>query len=168
MRASLRPLTGAVVLLAAAVVTAAILLHSTPPAAQIQLATRATSAAAASCPVTGAGNYVSCIREPDSATPNVGLEVTQGSGANPGTPIQITDHTGAPVWWVNLFGMYSGGDGGKMPGGLICVTYSVTSEAACLTPTGDLTLEATGPNGPTGPVETLTPRDIAWIHQHGG
>lgn len=81
------------------------------------------------------------------------------------TPWLVTDHMGAPMAWVNGYGLYSGGDGWKMPGGLICVSYKTSATVACLNPDGTLTLQRAGPAGPWGPRETLTPRDIAWLHQ---
>jgi hypothetical protein len=66
--------------------------------------------------------------------------------------------------WVNLYGLYSGGDGGRMPGGLACVTYGISSNAACMTPVGTLQLQPTGPAGPTAATQTLTAADIAFIH----
>ena len=123
------------------------------------------SAAELSCPVTGAGQYVSCVRVPD-ASPEVGQQITDATGSNgcADTPWMVTDYQGAPMAWVNCYGLYSGGDGGRMPGGLICVSYGVTSYAACLTPTGTLELTPTGPHGPTGPTVTLTPADIRFLH----
>lgn len=113
------------------------------------------------CPV---APYQRCIMMPAASTPRVGQEITAGSGSNPGTPWMITDYKGAPMAWVNWYGLYSGGDGGKMPGGLICVTYGTRSTSACLTPQGTLQLQVTGPDGPTGPVVTLTPADITYLH----
>lgn len=103
-----------------------------------------------------------CLVMSDTGSAHNGQVIMDSPGAHPGTPLLITDSNGAPMAWVNLYGLYSGGDGGKMPGGLICVTYGVSSTPACLTPEGTLTLQATGPNGPTGPVETLTPALIAF------
>lgn len=121
------------------------------------------TADAATCPVTGAGPYQSCILMPSSSTPEVGQQVTTGQGANPGTPWMITDPSGAPMAWVNLYGLYSGGQPG-FPGGLICTTRGLDN-AACLTPDrGTLELfDAHGEN----PV-TLTRADIIWLHRHEG
>jgi hypothetical protein len=82
-----------------------------------------------------------------------------------GPQFTVEDKNGAPMAWVNLYGLYSGGDGGLMPGGLVCVTYKTSASVACLTPEGDLTLTPTGKNGPTGPARTLTPADINWLHK---
>jgi hypothetical protein len=60
--------------------------------------------------------------------------------------------------WVNLYGLYSGGDGGKDPGGLICVTDGVFTTVACLTPQGTLTLRDS-----IGQV-TMSPRDVRFLH----
>ncbi len=93
-----------------------------------------------------------------------GQQDQAAAGPAPGTPWLVTDPNGAPMAWVNLYGLYSGGDGGRMPGGLICVTWGVTASIACLTPAGTLRLQATGVHGPHGPTETLTARDIAELH----
>lgn len=119
----------------------------------------ARAAASSSCPVTGAGPYSRCIDMPASATPRVGQEITAGNGSNPGTPWMVTDSHGAPMAWVNLYGLYSGGDGGKMPGGLICVTDGTAATVACLTPEGTLQL------GEGSNRVTLTPADIRFLHR---
>lgn len=118
-------------------------------------------AATPACPVTGAGPYQSCILMPSSSTPQVGQQVTAGQGSNPGTPWMITDPSGAPMAWVNLYGLYSGGEPG-FPGGLICTTRGLAS-AACLTPDKG-TLELFDSHG-KNPV-TLTRADIQWLHEH--
>lgn len=112
----------------------------------LTLGCTASSAASSpsACPVTGAGSYQSCVQVPASGSPAVGQEITAGTGSDPGTPWMVTDPSGAPIAWVNLYGLYSGGDGGKMPGGLICVTNGVTAVVACLTPEGTLTLQPPG------------------------
>lgn len=117
------------------------------------------------CPVTGAGSYQSCVQVPASPDAAVGEEITAGSGNDPGTPWMVTDPSGAPMAWVNLYGLYSGGDGGKMPGGLVCVTYGTTTVVACLTPQGTLQLRPAGPDGPDGRVVTLRARDIRFLHR---
>jgi hypothetical protein len=48
----------------------------------------------------------------------------QSATGGPGTPWLVVDKSHAPMAWVNLLGSYSGGDGGKEEGGLICVTYA--------------------------------------------
>src|SRR5258708_3464495 len=96
------------------------------------------------CPVTGAGPWVRCVRAPDVGQPNVGQEITAGAGADPGTPWMVTDHSGAPMAWVNLYGLYSGGDAGKMPGGLICVTNGVAATMGGLAPAGPLPVRPPG------------------------
>jgi hypothetical protein len=110
------------------------------------------------CPVTGAGQWQRCIY----VTHRVGEQITEAPTAPADTtPWMITDKSGAPMAWVNLYGLYSGGVKG-LPGGLICVTYGVLKTVACMTPDG--TLELSSDNGQTH--ETLTAQDIAWIHSH--
>lgn len=109
-----------------------------------------------------------CLIMTDTGTAHNGQVIMDNPGADPGTPWMVTDSNGAPMAWVNLYGFFSGGDGGRMPGGDVCVTYGVMASVACLTPEGTLTLQATGPNGRSGPVETLTARDLAWIHARDG
>jgi hypothetical protein len=95
-------------------------------------------------------------------TKSVGELIKEQPGADNSTPWMIEDKNGAPMAWVNLFGLYSGGDGGQMPGGLICVSYGTISTVACLTPNG--TLQLSDDNGKTQ--QTLTAKDIEWIHAH--
>jgi hypothetical protein len=121
------------------------------------------SSTTAGCPSTTP--VVSCVKMPDTGKPVVGQQITDNPGATPGTPWMITDSAGDPMAWGNIDGLYSGGDGGAMPGGLLCVTYGTSATVACLTPTGDLQLRKASPHGPTGPTETLTPSDIAWLHK---
>lgn len=118
-------------------------------------------AAVSSCVTTGAGAPVQCVAMPAASQPEVGQEIQAGSGTDPGTPWMITDKNGAPMAWVNLYGMYSGGDGGKDPGGLICVTDGVLRTVACLTPRGTLTLSSDG--GKTH--VTLTAGDIRFLRK---
>jgi hypothetical protein len=128
-------------------------------------ATAAPGQAGGGCPVTGAGPYVSCVRAPSTSKPNVGLQITDGSGPDPGIPFMITDHLKAPLLSDSRTGLDSYGDGGAETGGSICVTYGVEATIACLTPEGNITLTPTGPHGPTGPAQTFTPRDIRFIHR---
>lgn len=107
-------------------------------------------------PLTGAGAPVKCVNMPTTSLARVGMQITTGKGTGTATQFLILDPNKAPMAWNNLFGWYTGGDGGAMPGGLICVTYGVSSCAAALTPTGTLVLQATGPDGPTGPPVALT------------
>jgi hypothetical protein len=74
-----------------------------------------------------------------------------------GIPWAATDYTGAYEAWVENGNLYVLGDGGKMIGGSICLTYNFTAIPVCLTNKGTLTLRAIGPNGPYGPSATLTP-----------
>lgn len=113
-------------------------------------------------PATAATSPAQLVQTPPGG---VGTEDEAAPGKDPGTPWMVTDPDGAPMAWVNLYGLYSGGDGGKMPGGLICVTYATAETVACLTPEGDLTLTPAGPHGATGPAQTLTPHDIWFIHK---
>lgn len=109
--------------------------------------------------------YVSCVQMPaNTSMPMTGQEISAGANSDPGTPWMVTDASGAPMAWVNLYGLYSGGLGGKMVGGLVCVTYGVKYSVACLTPEGTLTLQPTGPDGPTGAAATLTARDLRFVH----
>jgi len=100
--------------------------------------------------------------------PYDGQVIVDAPGTRLTTPWLVTDYTGAPMAWVNLFGLYSGGDGGKMAGGELGVTYGTKYVIAKLTPEGTLVLQPTGPSGPTGPPVTLTAADIEWLHRHGG
>ncbi|SRR6266851_4043671 len=137
-----------------AVLAAAAMLLSAPTAGTVAAVGDTTS-----CP----GTWVSCAAMPATPDSVVGQKIVAGA-QNPGTPWLITDKNGAPMAWVNLYGLYSGGDGNAMPGGLICVTYGVLKTSACLTPVGTLTLTPTDTSGPTGPTETLTAHDIGFVH----
>ena len=121
------------------------------------------AAAAGGCP--SRQPVVRCILMTDAGQPQTGLQVADNPGGQPGTPFMVTDSGGAPMTWVNLYGLYSGGDGGKMPGGLVCVTYGTTAVVACLTPQGTLQLRPAGPGGPDGPAVTLRARDIRFLHR---
>jgi hypothetical protein len=111
------------------------------------------------------GQYVSCVQMPaNTSTPMVGQQISTGPNSDPGTPWMVTDASGAPMAWVNLYGIYSFGNGGKDAGGLICVTYNTSAGVACLTPQGTLQLRPAGPAGPTGAMVTLTARDIRYLH----
>ena len=102
---------------------------------------------------------------PQDMTCITGKLQVRDPGSDTGPQFTVEDKNGAPMAWVNLYGLYSGGDGGLMPGGLVCVTYKTSASVACLTPEGDLTLTPTGKNGPAGPARTLTPGDINWLHK---
>jgi len=142
-------------LLAAALAAGALLVPACVQAAPV--AHKKTSAT--SCVVTGAGAPVACVVMPPATVPTVGEQIMDSSG-NPGTPWMVTDHNGAPMAWVNIYGFYSAGAPG-FPGGLICTT-KILQNAACLTPnTGTLELyDSTGHN----PV-SLTYADIQFLHQ---
>lgn len=130
-------------------------------AAGCHLSAAAARSAIGPCPVTGAGPYQACVLMPRGDKPQVGQEITDSPGRNGcvSTPWMVTDHTGAPMAWVNCYGLYSGGAPG-FPGGLICTTRDLVN-AACLTPdTGTLELfDAQGRH----PV-TLTRADIIYLH----
>jgi hypothetical protein len=102
---------------------------------------------------------------PQDMTCITGKLQVRDPGSDTGPQFTVEDKNGAPMAWVNLYGLYSGGDGGLMPGGLVCVTYKTSASVACLTPEGDLTLTPAGKNGPAGPARTLTPADINWLHK---
>lgn len=106
------------------------------------------------------GTYVRCFLMPALDTGGIGVEIVTNDGPNPGTPLMIEDHNGAPMFWCNLYGCYSGGDWGAEPGGLICVSNGVLANAACLTPTGTLELYRQD-----GTKQVLKSTDITWIHQ---
>jgi hypothetical protein len=82
-------------------------------------------------------------------------------GSRPGTPWLVEDWHHDPMAWVNLYELASGGDGGVMPGGLVCSTFGTR---ACLTPRGQLLLWQTGPGGPAGRPVVLTAADVRWLH----
>lgn len=108
---------------------------------------------------------VRCIVMPTSdTTPYVGQEIATGNGSQPGTPWMVTDHNGLPMAWVNLYGLYSGGNGGKTVGGEICITLGIDRKQICMEPQGTLVIyDSAGAN----PV-TLTRQDILYLHQLEG
>jgi len=111
------------------------------------------------CP-TSFGSYVACVQMPaNMSTPMIGEEISTGANSDPGTPWMVTDASGAPMAYVNLYGFYSfGAPGGQ--GGLICSTRLWVA-AACLTPnTG--TVELFDVNGANPQV--LTYGDVAFLH----
>jgi hypothetical protein len=115
-------------------------------------------------PIANGASVSSCTPQMNVQTCVIGKETILDPGSDTGTQWQVLDKNGAPMAWVNLYGLYSGGLGNRMPGGLICVTYGVWQNAACMTPAGNLELTPTSPNGNTGPKEILTPGDIAYVH----
>jgi len=116
------------------------------------------------CP-TAFGSYVSCVQMPaNTSTPMVGEEITAGANSAVGTPWMVTDASGAPMAWLDLYGLYAFGNGGKDAGGMICSTYVFQAWVACLTPEGTLSLTPTGPDGLTGSAVTLTARDVSFLH----
>lgn len=125
---------------------------------------RTSAATAPRCPLAAR----QCVTTPPGG---IGQADIAAGGNHPGTPWIVADPHGAPMAWVNLYGLYSGGDGGKMPGGLICSTYGVAGCAAELTPTGQLVLRSATPRGLEGKPATLTARVLAWLiayaHRHG-
>ena len=68
----------------------------------------------------------------------------------------------APMLWDGCVGLMSGGDGGKLAGGRVCVTYYLLP-INCLSVYGTLQMTPTGPNGPTGPTQTWRPSDVAYV-----
>lgn len=108
--------------------------------------------------MTGAGPWSWCVAMPATGRPRAGEEITAAAGPDPGTPWLVTDKAGAPMAWVNLDGLYSGGDGGRHPGGLICVTRGVLADAICLTPRGTVVFS----QGRSA--VTLTARDVRCLH----
>lgn len=115
-----------------------------------------------SCPLTFSGQFASCVLMPASATAGVGQEITAPPlPSPPGTQWLITDGTGAPMAWNNLFGLFTGGSPGTV-GGLICTTSGL-AKAACLEPdTGEVALFSSAGTNP----ELLTRQDIIWLHNH--
>ena len=79
------------------------------------------------------------------------LEIDDSSQPNP-----------APMLWDGCVGLMSGGDGGKLAGGRVCVTYYLLP-INCMTVYGTQQMTPTGPSGPTGPTQTWRPSDVAYV-----
>jgi len=147
-----------------ALATAAAMILAAGAAGACTSAVTSRAAALQRCATSKPEYAATCIQTPDSRT---GLQVTDNAGSigQLGTPFEVTDHNGAPMAWVNITGLWSGGDGRNRDGGAICVSYKTTGAAACLLPDGDLQLTPTDASGPSGAPVTLTPRDIRWLHR---
>lgn len=102
----------------------------------------------------GAGTGVQVIRE---------KVVVLDPGSDKGNQLEVDDKNGAPMFWVNMFGAQSGGEP-------FCTTDLHLQPVTCLG------VREYGQYGSTpavvlyvgGKRYVLTPRDIAWIHRHGG
>jgi len=93
-----------------------------------------------------------------------GLQVQDAySDEFPRNQLLVSDKSGAPMFWTNVGGSWSG----ATP---FCVTDLKLNPVICLGgPTGEsdgqpeVTFYVNGK-----PVTSLTLRDVQWIHQHGG
>ena len=89
--------------------------------------------------------------------------VVQDPQSDTGNQLLVNDKNGAPMFWVNMFGAQSGGEP-------FCTTDLHLQPVACFGAsqygqygsTPDVVLYLGGKR------YVLTPRDIAWIHRHGG
>jgi hypothetical protein len=102
-----------------------------------------------------------------------GLQIVDNGPAD-GTPFMVTDPGGIPMWYVNQFGAYFGGDG--LPpsggGGQIGVADGLNTVAVSLNADGTITMQAqdAATERGMGPVVVLTPRMVlylaAWMRLH--
>jgi hypothetical protein len=94
------------------------------------------------------------------ATGRNGLVIRDDAGPVPDNPFLITDHNNAPMFWINLFGAFSGGEP-------VCVTGLRLQPVACLG--GPLGSYGGRPvvvlYGPGGGHVTLTMADIRFLHR---
>lgn len=94
----------------------------------------------------------------------VGLRIVDNRGnlGQLGTPLEVDDWHHDPMAWVNLQGLWSGGNGQVRQGGNIYVSWRTSSYAAMLAANGTLTLRPCNASR-CGRPETLTPRMIAFL-----